>query len=856
MPETPDSEKKPSGAKHTEATLPRSIGNLFRMNNYDVEYDVHLRGAQIDLVARSKTDPFSPPVYIEATIEYVTNEKYGKDLTKFSLIKAQFPQATCLCVSSIGFTASVKERAESTNIKTLTYSELFSSFEKFSPYVDQVLNDPDTIKLSKDYEEPQFKDNKGTDYATRWLGQWKSYSPESAKWLIILGEYGTGKTALTRVLQHRWITDYHSDPTKPIPVRVELRNFTRQFDARGLIHHFLDTSYLSHISIEFMLHLIRSGRVVLLLDGYDEMAQFLNARERRACLSALAEFATQGAKGILTSRPNYFTETEELNVFEALYTTIEQSKYHLSKVDMSFIAEEKTIDNLVEKYILNRFERILQDLTPTQTRALVVRILKNDLSGQSLVLDILEKIFRDESAGDRQSLSGKPVIIAYLLELIDDIRNERSDLDVAALTEWQVYKLIVDRLMLRDLRRSNLNPLQRRRSLQKLAVALSGRDSVVATEATFQEIIDDEFRTELRTMHADDRRVRKDELFEDLRSSATLTRAQGSRSDGWVFSHNSLREYLASEFFLETLVARSPASIKIPITPAMRSFVGSVSEEQAAVLLGSLAELWPSRASFSTIGQYLVLIWDAARKREGGLKSALSNLTGDRSDGLQISQITLKSVDLSRDLHTQSLRVHAENSELGELSFDGIDLTGSDFSGTVLDTVSFKDCELKECRFNGALIFECDFTNSDVSGADFSHIDGDSNFFVMSEGGISSIFSGRAAIGYLRYKGASTSPVEDYYVFKNHPRFSIVEKICERLSEQRNSQLRGLTQRGEARADPPFARALVDRFVSDGWVEIDRNDLASATPTGRNILAQVVSHEFLPEQIVRFLQEN
>ncbi len=66
-----------------------------------------------------------------------------------------------------------------------------------------------------------------------------------------------------------------------------------------------------------------------MLDGYDEMAQFLNARERRACLSALAELAADGARGILTSRPNYFTETEELNVFEALYTTIEQGKYYI-----------------------------------------------------------------------------------------------------------------------------------------------------------------------------------------------------------------------------------------------------------------------------------------------------------------------------------------------------------------------------------------------------------------------------------------------------------------------------------------------------------------------------------------------
>jgi len=56
----------------------------------------------------------------------------------------------------------------------------------------------------------------------------------------------------------------------------------------------------------------------LLLDGYDEMAQFFNSRERRQCLEALATLSADGAKGIITSRPNYFTLSEELQVFEAL----------------------------------------------------------------------------------------------------------------------------------------------------------------------------------------------------------------------------------------------------------------------------------------------------------------------------------------------------------------------------------------------------------------------------------------------------------------------------------------------------------------------------------------------------------
>jgi hypothetical protein len=61
--------------------------------------------------------------------------------------------------------------------------------------------------------------------------------------------------------------------------------------------------------------------------------------------------------------------------------------------------------------------------TSEQTKALVQRKLANDPEGQNVILSLLARIFRDEADGHRQSLSGKPVIIAYLLELIDDLRG-------------------------------------------------------------------------------------------------------------------------------------------------------------------------------------------------------------------------------------------------------------------------------------------------------------------------------------------------------------------------------------------------------------------------------------------------
>lgn len=331
------------------------------------------------------------------------------------LVRENEPSAQVLIVSSAGFSVPVRERARESRIFTLTYEELFKKFERFDRYVDAATgNTPladELRRLDTIYEEPDFIDEIGQDKATSYLTDWRDSADASNRWLVVVGEYGTGKTALTKVLQYRWLNQYKMNPTLPLPFRVELRDFARQFDARGLLHHFLDQNELSHIPIEFVESLIRSGKIVLLLDGYDEMAQYLHARERRSCLEALAELSSGGAKGILTSRPNYFTEAEELQVFEILYASIKAGHYYLGKQDKELLKQEERVDQLLVQFI-DRFERRLEDLTPEQTEALVERALLDDTVGRTVVIGILKRVFRSIESGDRMSLSGKPVIFA------------------------------------------------------------------------------------------------------------------------------------------------------------------------------------------------------------------------------------------------------------------------------------------------------------------------------------------------------------------------------------------------------------------------------------------------------------
>lgn len=70
--------------------------------------------------------------------------------------------------------------------------------------------------------------------------------------------------------------------------------------------------------------------------------------------------------------------------------------------------------------------KVLEDLTPEQTKSLVQRILREDEIGKSIVLDLLDKIYRQGAETAGASLSGKPVIVNYLMEIVESLKTPDS----------------------------------------------------------------------------------------------------------------------------------------------------------------------------------------------------------------------------------------------------------------------------------------------------------------------------------------------------------------------------------------------------------------------------------------------
>ena len=596
------------------------------------------------------------------------------------------------------------------------------------------------------------------------------------------------------------------------------------------------------------------------------MAQYLHVRERRACLSALAELSSGGAKGLLTSRPNYFTETEEFHVFEILYSSIDQQKYYLTRNDRELIERESQIDELLGQF-LDQYKRILKDLTPEQTASLIKRALGSDSHGKDVVINILKRIFRSVEKGASISLSGKPIIISYLLEVVEGLKESGANgsSEHEELSEWDVYKLIIDQLMLRDLRRSpEVGPEDRRKFLSRLSIKLSQKEHAVIDEEDFKDIVSKEFQRELRRHPADQKHHIIERYFADLRGSATLTRSNDPSHPGWTFSHNSLREYLVAEYLVRELIAGRIVKDRITISDAMRLFVSSCSNQLKRQFLTSFQRIWKNRYGEDAIGQLFTLVWDALiqlySENDDPVQMCLSAIC---SGPIDLSKIEVNRIFFSSPMKpTDVQRAVFSGSTMLSVGFENANVQETDFSSSFLDGVSFSEASLDNANFRSAFIVDADFSGACLQGADFTGIEPrDISIVVDNDDAFSSPkahLEGLEALGYLKFNGALTGEVPTYFELKHHPKFAIVEKIIEKLSENTIRQRRGLEQRGAARQDIRFSREFMIHIENSNLIRTPKNrkDLVEVTEKGRDVFRSFLERHDIPEDIAKFLREK
>lgn len=203
----------------------------------------------------------------------------------------------------------VRTHANARGLHLTSYRELSAQILDAPSYAQALIRE---IEANEHYRPQLFVDpwichesvglgTNSSKFLKEWLldGSWNQ--------LTLLGDMGTGKSFLSRMFALQLAQEYLKNPAeRPLPVLVDLRNADREFSLEGLILTHFAKYGLSRAPFEAFQLLLSEGKIVLILDGFDEMASRVTPQITTRNFHELARCVKRSAKVLLTCRTHYF----------------------------------------------------------------------------------------------------------------------------------------------------------------------------------------------------------------------------------------------------------------------------------------------------------------------------------------------------------------------------------------------------------------------------------------------------------------------------------------------------------------------------------------------------------------------
>ena len=237
----------------------------------------------------------------------------------------------------------------------LSYCREFVADSEYDPTINQWFVEPDWTQPNID--DPiykKFKDKYTSELnLTEYLAEWLKTTDSSL--LILLGDYGTGKTTFSKRIARMLALGTELVAGKNyLPLFIRLRRYTNSSSVATLLKDHLKNM---GIPFNFFRTKVRSGEILLFLDGFDEMSALLRKNLDLLQLSDITNTLGPNFKIILTSRTHFFRDRESeassisiilRNLHDEVDRLVPPSKY-TPTIHLENFSDEKT-----KEYARNR----------------------------------------------------------------------------------------------------------------------------------------------------------------------------------------------------------------------------------------------------------------------------------------------------------------------------------------------------------------------------------------------------------------------------------------------------------------------------------------------------------------------
>lgn len=255
-------------------------------------------------------------------------------------------------------------------------------------------------------------------YIDRWLDD------PAKEHLSILGEFGTGKTWLTLHYAARALQAYREAQGKGmlrprLPIVIPLRDYAKAVSVESLFSEFFFRKHEIPIpGYSAFEQLNRMGKLLLIFDGFDEMAARVDKQQMINNFWELAKVVVPGSKVVLTCRTEHFPEAREGRAL--LNAELQASTKDLTGETPQFEVLE------LEKF---EDEQIRQVLLLSSSEGTVVQVMGNpqllDLARRPVMTELILEALPEIEAGKPVDMS-RVYLYAVKRKMERDIKAERT----------------------------------------------------------------------------------------------------------------------------------------------------------------------------------------------------------------------------------------------------------------------------------------------------------------------------------------------------------------------------------------------------------------------------------------------
>ncbi|TLS52143.1 hypothetical protein FE782_12350 [Paenibacillus antri] len=648
--------------------LAHEVRTWLRAINYEVTEPRKINDRAIDMYATLEQGTIKQKILVRCIGGEITHHDVE---TLDNTLDRKIPQGILICDQRVSKQAR-------TRVTTIEGIEIFNLSEflhnkVLGPYFSSLKALVENDKINELYVDlncyKQEMDESGvvlnTDSYSSIVSYIDSWLKERGKMHVsLLGEFGSGKTWFCRYYAYRQMGRYIKDPiNERLPILLTLRSFSKQMDVRQLINEaFVEQYKLPFLGnpFEFFQEINRRGKLVLILDGFDEMARQVDYQTVVDNFWELAKLAHENSKVILTSRTEYF---------------------RLAKESEKILAGEEFGRRML---VLEppKFEVVyIQQFNDKQIKQVIFNKLGNE-KGK----DISEQILRNPNLSE---MARKPVLIELLLAALEEVNAERLD------SSAKVYLYATDKLLLRNITQMKTftSTSDKLFFLCELAWEMLYSGNLQVHFTTIPHRIKEYFGEKIKDQHE------LDTWDFDLRSQTLLHR---NAAGYYEFAHKSLAEYFVAFKFAAELGNMSNDFVVTyselngdPCEIPMR-------KKDCFELSVTFGEIPLRNERMNAVKDFLVDIVSSG-KNEEELFHLVEGTRGQTFD--QVKYVGGNSMTL--------LRLLGAEFKLRDFSRTIID--GADLINTDLTECNFEYSSLKEANLSGCVLKSTNFSNSDVS---------------------------------------------------------------------------------------------------------------------------------------------